>query len=186
MYCLQLDTFCSHAGLTDLLLLQVTAICNASCSTSQCVSISPSAALPQSLSCDQGGQGWSAFLEEFSKRVDFTGISGDIYYLVTFIIHLSKNWGLKPHQDTHYRCHYFRDKCIKQMSKSNPEISLSQGTMPSSLHTTKLETCNLFCCSSLFHLSHIYKRSKKFIPTNSPSAQVLHKPVGSPRSCKGN
>lgn len=93
-------------------------------------------------------------------------------FLVTFIIHLSKNWGLKPHRDMHYRCHYFSDKCIKWMSKSNPNASLTEGTVPQSLHTTILETCNLFCCSSLFHLSHTYKRSKKFIPTNSPSAQV--------------
>lgn len=31
----------------------------------------------------------------------------------------------------------------------------------------KIKTCKLFCCSSLFHLSHTYKSSKKSIPTNS-------------------
>lgn len=42
-------------------------------------------------------------------------------------------------------------------SKHNPKVSLLQGTRPSSLHVARLETCKLFCCSSLFLLSHTHK-----------------------------
>lgn len=56
-----------------------------------------------------------------------------------------------------------------------------------SLHVSRLENYKLFCCFSLFHLSHTCKSSKKCIPTRPHIARVPDRSVGSPSSqrCKG-
>lgn len=140
--------------LTYLLLPQVISSCDACCFTSHGIKTGSWVTLPQSLSSDQG-----VLFQRVTCKV-------------------GKGWCLKARQDMHYRVLLLScDNCIKQQAKVVPEY-LCPRDDAIIFTSSKIRNPQIILLLLLFHLSCKYKSSRKFIPTNSYSAQVLHKPAG--------